>query len=163
MPEPERQASDSERLPLDARGERGVAVLGFVAAGVALASGAWLWLYPGLVPRAFGLAALAFSPLALRRALRSRRAARSSDAYYLELGATECRVRAGEREERVAWASVQAVVFDEDRLHVCLERADGPAFEIEPRYAGLGAAELARRVHAAWQAAEVRRVRSAER
>ncbi len=125
-------------------GLRVVAAVVVSLAGGALVAGGmgaigWLLVLVGW------LAALGWVAMAARS---RKRLAHAAD-HWLELGPDGLTMALGAEPTRVPWSEVQAVVADEDRVAVRVERRGAPALVIPLIWRGAGLHDLAATVEAA--------------
>ncbi|MBX3247346.1 MAG: hypothetical protein KF901_09200 [Myxococcales bacterium] len=147
----------TERIELDVRAERGVARLRLVAAVVvalmatilaAQGAGTIGWTLLGLS----WLVALgwAFAARAARRRLERH------EAWYVELSPEGLTVALGPgKVTTLAWAQLEAVDVDEDRLEVTVAH-EGGLLRVPSLWRGHGLYELADRVRDAWEVSRER-------
>ncbi|MCA9582970.1 MAG: hypothetical protein KC416_14320, partial [Myxococcales bacterium] len=75
--------------------------------------------------------------------VRTRRRSHLASRYYLDLSAEGLALAEGEARHQIAWAEVEGIWVDEERIQVVIERKGEEPLRIEPRYGGLGAYGLA--------------------
>lgn len=136
-----------ERLAYDAStrdvaGARRIAIA-VVVIGAALVAGlarTW-WAY------LLALGSLVAVRFWARRVVDARAEERSLVGTCLELGTEAIEIpRHGRPAERLAWADLERVEVDHERLLVVLRTRAGLEIEIEPSFGGLGLEGLARRI-----------------
>lgn len=134
----------------DVGGGRAIASLRLLGAVVVLAGGAWL-VVSTPTPFAGGMALLALL-VALAWIGGYVRSRRRTATLVLSLTPEALEVTLGDRVDRAAWADVAAVVVDEDRLVVKIERRSGEPLVLDPLWRGLGVYDLEAAIRAAWVA-----------
>jgi hypothetical protein len=143
-------AARSERLALDLRGQHAESALRWAAAVVAFAAGAWLIAVSrNYWQSAFAIASLGFAALFVVRARRQRARAQDASRHFLDIGEQHLALAEGDQARSLAWADVETVEIDDDRLVVVLRLRDRAPWIIEPYYGGLALRPLAERLHTA--------------
>jgi hypothetical protein len=147
-------AGHGQRLLLDVREVRDRTLLRLIASLPAFAGGLWLlWIGETLLLRATALAGVVFATIWVTLARRSVRQLAVAGDHYLDIGANGFTLMAGAQSHFAAWADIEAVEIDEDRLVVRLRVRGADSLIVEPQYGELGLRELAAtierwRVHA---------------